>query len=186
LEGPALYDFVQAFVVGITGLPGNMVRVSYQSEPPNPPDAGTCWAAVTIGDRDAAMFPPVVHSPGVDTLKGQEELKLLCSFFDLGSGGQADFYASLMRDGMQIDENRWVLQLNGWGIGSIGSLVAVPVLLKTRWLYRMDLAILMRREVVRQYTVLDIAVADGTLVVQNPGRAVITEAFATIQPPTES
>ncbi len=57
LEGQALLDFVQSWVVGITGLDGPLVRPYWQSEPPNVPQAGEAWCAFKISTRPADEFP---------------------------------------------------------------------------------------------------------------------------------
>jgi hypothetical protein len=178
LEGGTLYDFIQAWVAGVSGLPGDLVRVAYAAEPPNPPSAGTCWAAITVQPREAPPFAQVTRT-GVDqaTLYRHETLELLCSFFDLGAtpsdgfGGEADAYASVMRDGILVEQNRWVLQNNGWGVLTYGELTPVPVLLKERWNYRVDLKIRMVREIRRAYAVPDLAVATVGIAGQEAGVA---------------
>src|ERR1700694_2060232 len=112
LEGQALLDFLQGVIVGITGLAGTMVRPVWQSGPPNIPDAGTAWCAFRITTRPSSTFPHVKHDPagqGADALQRHEALHVLCSFYDLGSGGQADGLAALLRDGLSIPQNREIL-----------------------------------------------------------------------------
>jgi hypothetical protein len=170
LEGQALLDFLQGVIVGITGLAGNMVRPYFQSEPPNVPDAGTAWCAFRIGERPSDRFPYVRHNPddadgqGSDTLQRQEALHVHCSFYDLGSGGLADGLASLLRDGFSIAQNREVLTLNNMGLAYTGELTPVPVPVKDRWLYRVDIEVVIRRQINRTYSVLSVLSAQGTLV----------------------
>lgn len=172
LEGLALHAFIQAWVVGITGLSGNRVRPRWQAEPSSMPVDGGCWAAVGVATRRSDVFPYVGHEHvddvPYDTLRRHEQLEVLTSFYDLGFNGQADLYASLLRDGTQINPNRFVLQLNGWGIVTIGDLVAVPVLTHTRWLYRADLLITLSREILRAYRIDDIAEARFSVVDSHP------------------
>lgn len=166
LEGQALLDFLQAVIVGITGLDGTMVRPVWQSEPPNLPDAGTAWCAFRITTRPSDTFPYVKHNAdgqGSDALQRHEALHILCSFYDLGSGADADALAAQLRDGLSIAQNREVLTLNNMGLAKTGDLVAVPVLVKTRWLYRVDLEIVIRRQIDRTYPVLHVLTAQTTL-----------------------
>jgi hypothetical protein len=46
---------------------------------------------------------------------------------------------------------------------SCGDLTAVPVILKQRWLYRVDLPFTIRREIVRVYPVLNLLTATATV-----------------------
>jgi hypothetical protein len=165
-EGQALLDIIQAVIVGITGLAGPMVRPVWQSEPPNIPDAGDAWCAFRITRRRPDKWAVVTHNAngqGSDALQRHEDLHVLCSFYDLGSGGLADSLSALMRDGLSIAQNREALQLQNMGLGSIGECIAVPVILKNRWLYRVDLDFVLRRQINRVYPVLTVLSANGTL-----------------------
>lgn len=170
IEGDVLYDFVHDLIAGVTGLDGTLVRPRYQAEPPNIPDADVAWCAFGIMTRDADTFPAVKRDPsgdGSDVLQRQEELSVLASFYDLGSSGQADFYATLLRDGLAIAQNREVMQGAGWGLGYTGDLTPVPSLLKERWLYRVDLSMRLRRQIDRTYPVLNLESAGGTIITES-------------------
>lgn len=163
LNGVALATYIQNWIVGLTGLPGDMVRPSFQPEPPNIPNAGTVWCAFTIAKRSSEDWPGIWHqtipasggNPQIDydELQRPEELEVLLSFYDLGFSGLADAYAELMRDGAIIPQNLEYLTNEYYGLGSVGQLQPVPVILKTRWLYRVDLPLMIRRIVARQYPV---------------------------------
>lgn len=159
LEGQALNRFIQQWIVGISGLDGTMVRPRWQTEPSNIPDAGEAWASIGISVVSSDDFPFV---DGVD-LQRHEDLNLLCSFYDLGTNGLASYYAALVRDGTAIPQNREVLTNAGMGLASVGALQAVPSLLKLRWLYRVDLPLVVRRAIQRNYDVLWVLSADGRL-----------------------
>lgn len=170
LEGATLNDFLQGWVVGITGLPGNMVRPRWQTEPPDIPDAGTAWASIGITERTADEFPAVVHvgdGNGVDQLQRHEQFTLLCSFYDTGTDGQADNYAALLRDGTAIAQNRELLTTNGMALVSVGEAIAVPSPVKTIWLYRVDLPVILRRVIVREYPVLNVQSTVATVSADN-------------------
>lgn len=167
LEGQALLDFMQGVIVGVTGLPGTMVRPVWQAEPPNVPDAVVCWCAFRIGARPSDTFPYVHHNAdgqGSDTLQRHERLTVLCSFYDIGSGGAADGYLAILRDGLSIPQNRETLQANGFAFVGAGEPVPLPSLLKQRWLYRVDVELTFARQIDRTYPVLTITSAQGTLV----------------------
>lgn len=174
LEGKPLLAFLQSVVVGISGLDGPMVRPRWQAEPPDIPTAGTCWCSMGINNRASDTFPYVGHDgaaaegEGADKMQRQEQLDILCSFYDLGVEGLADKYAALLRDGFAIAQNREVLQLAGYSFAFGGDLVTAPVLLKVRWQYRVDYAFSIRRQIDRTYPVLNLRSAQGQLISDNP------------------
>lgn len=167
LEGQDLNRFLQQVVVGVTGLSGTLVRPRWQAVPPNLPAAATVWAAVGVLSRPSDTFPHVLHDPdvlGADVLTRNETLNLQVSFYDTGTNGQADKFCAILRDGLVIAQNREVLGLNGMVLNSTGDPQPVPALLKQRWLYRVDLPVVIVREVRRVYPILNLASFVGTLV----------------------
>lgn len=174
LEGQALLRFFQQIIVGITALPGNMVRPYWQEEPPDIPDAGTAWAAFKITKRPSDEYPFVgmsnVPLGGVAyQMQRHEELDILTTFYDMGStglnnsGGQADYNVSLLRDGLLVPQNREPLFLAGMGLVKTGDEVPVPVIVKKRWQYRVDLEWVVRRQINRVYNVTTIVSAQGDI-----------------------
>lgn len=151
LAGADLYRFLQALVAGISGLPGNTVLPRWQPEPPNLPDGD--WAAFGIVRRVATLFPYIDHDPaGRDRYQRHETMECLTSFY----GGDADGYAGNLRDGLMVPQNNEPLLLAGFGLISTGDILAVPSLVKQRWLYRADLTFALRRQILRSYPVLDL------------------------------
>ena len=181
LEGRALNDFIQGWIAGITGLPGSLVRPRWQAEPPNIPNQGTTWAAVGVTVRPADSFAAVYHNGAGNAGNGQDEehqheqLDILASFYGLSSNSDADKYAALLRQGLQISQNLELLTLNGMGLSACGDPTAVPSLFKTRWLYRVDLPVQVNREIVRYYPVLNLLKAQVTIIAANAAGSAITE-----------
>lgn len=175
LEGQALNQFLQGWIVGIIGLDPTLVRPRWQPEPANIPDAFNCWVAIGVTRRPNDTYVSIKHLPdadgglGADLMERHETLDLLSSFYDTGVNGQADMYCSLLADGLQIAQNRELLDINGFGLIEASEPLVVPVLFKERWLYRVDLAIQMRREVLRQYPVRNVLSVHGTIVSDTPG-----------------
>lgn len=160
LEGQSLNRFFQTWVVALTGLDGTVVRPRWQPEPSNIPAAGEAWCAIGITRTIADTYPYVEGG----NLQRHEDITLLLSFYDLGTDGQAQYYAALFRDGASIPQNLEVLQVAGMGMVSVGELVQAPVLIKQRWLYRVDVTMVIRRAVTRTYQILDVAAFDGELI----------------------
>jgi hypothetical protein len=169
LEGQALNDFLQGWMVGICGLDGTLFRPSWQPEPANIPTEGTCWAAFGVRKRPNDTYVFVKHlgdadgGLGADQQQRHETLDILVSFYDLGVSGLADYYVSLLKDGFQVAQNLELLQLNGYGLVEASEPIAVPVLFKERWQYRVDLALVMRRQTRRQYPVRNLLGFRATL-----------------------
>lgn len=172
LEGQALLRFFQQIVVGVTNLDGTLVRPYWQTEPPDIPDEGEAWAAFKITRRPADEYPFVGRIPsqpedGADHLQRHEELDILATFYDTGStgldnsGGLADYYASVLRDGLAVPQNRETLFLVGMGIAKIGTVVTVPIIFKKRWQNRVDFDFSVRRQIDRTYPVQTIKSAFG-------------------------
>lgn len=162
LEGQALNRFLQQVWVGITGLDGTLIRPRWQPEPPAIPPFGTDWMAFGITRRKGDTFTSTIHDPtgnGNDSVYRQEMLDILCTFY----GPDADNYASLLREGLFVAQNREVLQLNNFGLVEVGEAVAVPEIIKDRWTYRVDMRVTLRRSILRTYPVLNILSAEGTV-----------------------
>lgn len=152
----ALVNFIHDWIAMITGLPAANILPRWQPEPPNLPQRGEDWAAFGIMDRDADTFAAELHKVeagvGYDQIRRHEELHCLISFY----GDHADSYAHLLREGMQVAQNREVLSVNNMGLIESGKLTTVPEMVKERWLYRVDLPFSLRRQIVRNYSVLNL------------------------------
>lgn len=166
LQGEALEDFIQGWIVGITGIAGAQVRPRWQVDVASLPTSTTVWCAFGISSRGQPESPWIQHDPtgngglGQDNFARTQELSLLLTWYDVGSGGQADFYDGLMVDGMTIGQNREYLRAQGFDYGSIEHAVTVPMLVKERWQYRLDRTLLLRRVVKRSYPVQTVVQAE--------------------------
>jgi hypothetical protein len=183
LEGRALLTFLQGWIVGVTGLPGKMVRPRWQIEPPNIPTNGTIWAALGISNRKADTFAYIAHDPvgptgdGADNLQRHEELTLDVDFYDDGVTGLADLYAAVLRDGAAIGQNREPLFAAGFGLVEVTDIVSLPSLLKEQWLYRASTSVVLRRQVDRSYPILNVESAAGDII----DEATVTVPFSVVE-----
>jgi len=188
LEGTALLDLIQETLVALSGIDTSLVRPRFQAEPPDIPQAGTAWLSFGITDRPSDTFPSIIHDGAADSGNGQddyqrqEELVVLCSFYDTGSTGSAYQIAALVRDGLSIPQNMEALNAQKIYLGSTGNLTPLPSLLKQQWLYRVDLEIHFRRQVDRTYRTLNIESAQVDLTFNGPGIETI-EDTVNIDPP---
>jgi hypothetical protein len=159
LQDAALLDFIQAWIVGLTGLLPQNIRPRWQPEPPNIPADTVDWAAFGIKKRIKDTYGAELHVPaalGYNEIRRHEELDILVSFY----GPNADESCDLFSEGMQVAQNREILTLNNMGLISSGDAIVVPELLKEKWLRRVDLPFSLKRQIVRQYGVQNILTAD--------------------------
>lgn len=162
LEGQAFDGFLQQIIVGITGMTGSLVRPRWQPEPPNLPAIGTTWAAFGVMLTTPDTYAAIIHrgaGEGTDELQRHETNEVLISFY----GPDADLYASRLRDGLQIAQNREMLFLNGMAHVETKAPISVPTLVKERWLYRLDVTWVMRRAIQRVYPILNVLSAQGSI-----------------------
>lgn len=190
LYGSDLEDFMHDVIAGITGLGNTLVTASWQPEPDNIPPAGTVWCAFGFQPEfEHSQFPVVLHDgngnsgAGVDTIQQHETFTMLTSFYDLGAGADAQKYCALLRDGLFIAQNREEMLSAGIVLISISPMRPAPVLVKERWLYRIDLAVTLRRQIDRTYGVPNVASAQGTIYGEVANDSVIDEPI-NVEPPS--
>lgn len=162
LEGQAFEDFLWGIIVGISTLAEDMVRPRWQIDPANLPAFGTNWASFGVMDWDADTYAVTKHDPtgeGSDSLERYETDTILVSFY----GPDASKYMAIFRDGLQIAQNREVLQLAKMGEQETTTARNVPVLIKDKWQQRIDIQWIIRRQILRTYTVFNIGSMNGTL-----------------------
>lgn len=165
LEDDAFTDFLQAIVVGLTGLQGANVRPRWQPQVPNLPPDGDDWAAIGIQNTTPDTYAVEIHDAtgsGRDELQRHEIVEILISFY----GPHANRYCGMLRDGLQIAQNREVLFRNGMGLVDTGPPTPAPSLVKDRWLYRVDMMWTIKRAVQRFYPVLNVLSAQGAIITE--------------------
>lgn len=163
LEGDALDAEFQKAVVGITGLPGAMVRPRWQPGNPKQPEPGVDWCAIGVTLQTPDATPHIQHDPagnGLDRLKRHEAINVLCTFY--GPNGMR--YAATLRDGLQMPQNLEALALVNIGLNNAGDITAVPELINQQWVKRYDIPLTFSRQVVREYGVLNVLSANPILI----------------------
>lgn len=147
----ALEDIFQAVLVGITGIPGNMVRPRYQKDPGNMPGFDVDWVAfgVTV-EEDMWNAYKHLNPDGSYTVEGQETIYVNASFY----GPNYSATSRRWRDGMQISQNRDDLTTQKIAFQHFAPSAIVPALLKEQWVKRADVRGTFHRWAVRTYPVL--------------------------------
>ena len=162
-HGDEFEDQIQAVVVGITGLPGSLVRPRWQPTPPAQPAADVDWAALGITEVESDWDAVVSHDgagQGTDHLQRHEVVDLLASFY--GPNGRAN--AARLRDGLSIAQNREALFLANMGLRSVGpKIITAPALVNEQWVSRFDIAVSIRRRIDRTFSVLNLLRAQGAV-----------------------
>ncbi|MDE1905295.1 MAG: hypothetical protein KGH75_02435 [Rhodospirillales bacterium] len=173
VEDLALDAVVQQLVVGITGLPGNLVRPRWQPTVPKQPEASTNWCAIGVLEIEPDNAPAIIHQAagnGADLLRRDERVTVLASFY--GPAGMAN--AALLRDGLYLAQNNDFLSSNGIGLVDTTSIVPAPELVNQQWIRRWDMRVRFYRVILRSYPVLNLLHAQATIF--NDGDAVTVTA----------
>jgi hypothetical protein len=163
-------NFLHDLVAGVTGLPPDLVRPRWQPEPPNMPTFDTNWVAFGISEVFLDFEPWMGNDPHGNNGLGQVMLQehevdtVMCSFY----GPNAGQYASFMRRGLYIWQNRAVLRANGCGLVEVTSLNRAPELYMNQWVNRIDTNIILRREIRYNYNVATIIGAQVSIEAEPP------------------
>ncbi|MDX7880454.1 phage neck terminator protein [Acinetobacter nosocomialis] len=144
-----LEDIFQAFIVGITSLPGDMVRPRFQRDPPPFPAVGEDWCAFAVKNiksDDGPYFDQKDET--MDSIR-HEELTLFLSFY--GDHGQS--IANVLKDGLGIPQN--IAKLNAQKIKfiSTGELITASDFLNNQYVHRYDLTAVFKRKTSRTFSV---------------------------------
>lgn len=159
-----LEDIIQGALVGITGVPGQLVRPRFQFPIPNQPDFDIDWIAFGVSvikrDWDAHQIHDADHPDGgANEVRRDEELEVFLSFY----GPNGSQIMARWIDGLALDQNRWALGEHGIKIVGSQDPVMLPALLKDRWVRRVDLKTNMIRRVLRVYPVRTVTGVDVAL-----------------------
>lgn len=157
----------QQLVVGVTGLPGSLVRPRWQPTVPKQPEASVNWCALSVSEQDPDDSPAIVHNSdgdGSDTYIRHQKLDVLCSFY----GPSAKGYAQRLIDGLAIPQNIEQLKAMSVAFVSTSGIRAAPDLINEQWIRRYDLIVHFRRAITRTYAVLNILSAKPDYHSDNP------------------
>lgn len=163
---------LQALVVGITGLPGDLVRVRWQPEDelqgkatPRIPNQGKTWVAIGVTASSPDDSAALIHDgtgEGSSTLRRFETLECLASFY----GPKSDGYAALFRDGLSVSQNREAIRRQGLDLTDIGATRRISDIANTVRRRRCDLPFRLNRVIERTYPILNLLEAAGVIHVE--------------------
>ncbi|MFG1399835.1 phage neck terminator protein [Roseixanthobacter pseudopolyaromaticivorans] len=157
-----LDDVLQSMIVGITGLPGQVVRPRWQPNPPKQPEPNTDWCAVGVTHIENDALAAHTHNSagdGSDTLRRHATLTVMASFY----GPHRMGFASQLSDGLLVPQNLEAAVTAGLLLLQASDVVSAADLFNQNWIARADVLMMFRRQIVRTYPVLNILSGVGTI-----------------------
>lgn len=161
LEGLDLRRFIGTVLVGVSGFEPEMVRPAWQQNPPPVPNIDTNWMAFGITARRADNDPyQVEKDDGLRTLMlRHEELDIMLAFY----GPDCLQKAAEVREGFELTQNTESLLLAGMAYIDLSDIIHAPELVNDRYFDRADTTLTIRREVRREYRILNFVSAYGAI-----------------------
>lgn len=166
-EDNALDDIIQAIVVGVTGLPGTLVRPRWQPVPPPQPEATADWCAIGVIEEDPQTLRAMITHDGADngglgsdTLQVNDQIEILASFY----GPNARSFALLLRNGLMVPQNREAMELENLRLYDMPSPARfVPETVNQITVRRVDVSFRLVRTTVTVWPVENILEVEGVL-----------------------
>lgn len=161
LEGLDLRRFIGTVLVGVSGFEPELVRPAWQQNPPPVPNIDTNWMAFGITARRADNDPyQVEKDDGLRTLMlRHEELDIMLAFY----GPDCLQKAAEVREGFELTQNTESLLLAGMAYIDLSDIIHAPELVNDRYFDRADTTLTIRREVRREYRILNFVSANGAI-----------------------
>lgn len=176
-NGLTLEQFLQTVIVGISGLPGQMVRPKWQVAPPKQPDLNANWIGMGI---DAST--PNANAYLKEDDSGTSFISQRIERLDIGLsiyGPNALHIYGLIRDGFQIPNNLFQFFNAGMGFIEVTAGQHVPDLVNERFINRVVTTVSIVRMVQRFYGVPSIVSVGHFNVELGEGFAYMSTEIAT-------
>lgn len=152
LNDDALADFFHDVIVGVTGLPNDMVRPAWQPNPPVRPDISVDWCGFAIQNHlPEAGYAAHLQDENGASMQRHETLDIRCSFY----GPNADAFAAALAQNLQIGQNQEELYKADMAYVGCSEAISAPELVNDiLWYNREDITATIRRQLNRQMAVL--------------------------------
>ena len=144
-----LEDIFQAFIKGVTGLSGQMVRPRFQEKPPPVPAIGVDWVAFGVKSQrsdDGPYFNQ--HDENAISIR-HEVIDIALSFY----GNHGQHFAKLFVDSTAIPQNIDQLKPHKIKFIGVGEVLTAPDLINEQYVHRFDVNATFRRKTERTYAI---------------------------------
>lgn len=182
LDDLALDSAIAVIIAGITGLDPSLVIPRDQPGQQVPvPAVSETWVSVGVSTTTPDDTPSLLHhadGDGYSVLRTFYRLDVMAMFY----GPKGDGYARLLRDGLYVGQNREDMRAQGLNFTSTDPLRRVPEVIATQTRRRTDLAFRLMQVVERQYPILNVLQADGTIRADASGRLENTPFLSPLPP----
>lgn len=141
-------------IVGVTGLPGNLVRPKWQPVPPTRPEYTENWCSFGVQNMqsDYSSYDEEQANGLSQKVDRDEVLEVLHSFH----GPNSTANARRLKTALSVGQNRDALTAAGIALLDVGDVRRVPTLQTERWVQKADLLVRYRRRVSVSFPVLTI------------------------------
>jgi len=182
----ALDDQIRATIAGVTGLDPLLVMPRWQADTnPTLPEAGVNWCSAGITDWEPDGFPAEVHNgsdgpfgEGTHSVINQEDCMAMLTFY----GPNANGFEANFRAGMQLAQNRVLLDAVGLAYISLSKPISRPDLRQMQWLRCVEVRMWLRRQASFTFGIRNLNGA--TVQVNTDTNPTITDSV-TVNPPSE-
>lgn len=145
----SLEDVLQAHVVGITGLPGALVRPRWQPTVPKMPEPCETWAALGITSTAVDDSPVLHQGDGTARYIRHETIEVMVTMY----GPQAEQKIKQLRDGLHIRQNNQSLLALGAKVIWCDGIRTIPEQYNMQWIRRYDMTYSLHRRVDLTYPI---------------------------------
>ncbi|CAI1018021.1 phage neck terminator protein [Serratia ficaria] len=149
--GPAYDEHLERqlsrWIRGLTGLDKNVVYPRWTDPQIQIPKNGTTWCAFGITGVQEDAYPAYIQAEESAEQWSHETIDILACFY----GPQGMSIAMQFRDGLFVSQNNDELQAIDLTLLDCGRILNLPELINNQWVRRYDIAVRLRRKVIRQY-----------------------------------
>lgn len=142
-----LERLLSRWIRGLTGLDTKLVFPRWTDPQIQIPKNGTTWCAFGITGVQEDAYPAYIQADESAEQWSHETIDILVCFY----GPQGMTVATQFRDGLFVSQNNDELQAIGLTLLDCGRIFNLPELINNQWVRRYDIAVRLRRKVIRQY-----------------------------------
>ncbi|WP_428848012.1 phage neck terminator protein [Serratia marcescens] len=150
-DGPtydeALERQISRWIRGVTGMEKDNVYPRWTDPQPQIPKNGTTWCAFGITGVQEDANPAYIQGAENAEQWSHETIDILVCFY----GPQGMTVATRFRDGLFVSQNNDELKNNDLTLLDCGRIFNLPELINNQWVRRYDIAVRLRRKVIREY-----------------------------------